>query len=173
MVPSKILMWYLPANKDKVPPLHSDLIGKLLLEQQLQQVLIQRIVKEIRGTNSLSWSVIQDYIKYSNNVQTPAFRSCHRSIRGIRVCITTGGDILAVSSCSLVPSPPCDWNVNSKPLKRAASKPTEGSWQVGSKWSRQQEDTSTFYTLTLSIALQIFQSTHNLHGRPWLGCPDT
>lgn len=106
-------------------------------------------------------------------MQTPAFRSCHRSIRGIRVCITTGGDILAVSSCSLVPSPPCDWNVNSKPLKRAASKPTQGSWQVGSKWSRQQEDTSTFYALTLSVALQIFQSTHNLRGRPWLGCPDT
>lgn len=38
----KILSWYLPANKErhKVSALHSELIRKLLVEQQLQRVLI-------------------------------------------------------------------------------------------------------------------------------------
>lgn len=104
-------------------------------------------------------------------MQTPAFRSCHQRNQGLHN--NRRGYPCYVSSCSLVPSHACDWNVNSKPLNMAASKPTEGSWQVGSKWSRQQENTDMFYALTLNIALQIFQSTHNLYRRPWLRCPDT
>lgn len=74
-----------------------------------------------------------------------------------------------VSSPSLVHSPPCAWNVNSKPLNKAASKPIQGSWQVGSKLSGQEDSTNTLYVLTLNIALKRFQSVHDLYGRPWPG----
>lgn len=78
-----------------------------------------------------------------------------------------------VSSSSLFPSPPCAWNVNSKPPNKAASKSIQGSWQVGSKWSGQQESTSTLSVLTLDIAPKRFQSTHNPYRRPWLRCSST
>ena len=70
-----------------------------------------------------------------------------------------------VSSSSLVPSPPCAWNVNSKPQNKAAGKPMQGSRQVGSKWSGQQESTNAAYVLTLHLDVKRLQSVHDLYGK--------